>query len=130
MRHSKEPWILKEGRDSVNIVDIDRHAVIAFPFISGDPDLAELEKLDLLNAKRIIACVNALAGIENPEAFVKRALARSKQAFPSPVMVPRGPAPRRGPRVIGWFKQRLGVGGTLGHLSLDFKSRYRVAHSP
>jgi len=61
MKHTKEPWIAEktlQGRDSS--ISNSRGMTIAMAYknenIDGD---------DLANAKRIVACVNACAGITN-----------------------------------------------------------------
>lgn len=76
-KHTKEPWALESITGSfddgweANLIpltgpDSDWHCfVTAFGF--GDPDYREIAEA---NARRIVACVNALAGIENPAEYI------------------------------------------------------------
>ena len=64
MKHTKEPWIiggtvLDEYEDYVRAIEDDIGAIIATTCING-----EFHTRDA-NAKRIVACVNACAGIAN-----------------------------------------------------------------
>ena len=77
MKHTQEPWKFEKTEGSVNDgweaqlipatgPDSDWHSfVVAFGF--GDPDYREIAEA---NARRIVACVNALAGIENPDEYI------------------------------------------------------------
>jgi len=79
MEHTKEPWIFNKENNGGGI---SRHAYNGVYSEDGsssrtiaDFDIADAGKGDigLSNAKRAVACVNALAGIKDPEAFVKAA---------------------------------------------------------
>jgi hypothetical protein len=73
MKHTKEPWVAEktlQGRDS-SISDRRGNTIaIAYKNKNIDGD-------DLANAKRIVACVNACAGITGAvieEGIIKKAL--------------------------------------------------------
>ena len=68
MKHSPEPWKIEHrGTDpnDVHVVDANGTCVLETDWVPG-----ELERLDY---ERIVACVNAMQGIEDPQAFRERA---------------------------------------------------------
>ena len=87
-KHTPEPWRIARyayGEDSGAYVSagpvLNSEKVIAtlypYSFYNMDADTANV------NAERIVACVNALTGIDDPEAFVKEAKAAlQKDKFP------------------------------------------------
>jgi hypothetical protein len=61
--HSPEPWSVVENF----IASQDE-----LPVVWIHPDERLGEEQDEANAERIIACVNAMQGIEDPEAFMRQ----------------------------------------------------------
>ena len=62
-KHTKEPWVHHAG-----FVKRKKHSIDhLFGVVGSVTTLAE----DHANSKRIVACVNALAGIDDPEAFMR-----------------------------------------------------------
>lgn len=57
MKHTPEPWHVDIGDDAVYVVDSDENVAIARVTNYKLQDVAEI------NARRIVACVNALAGM-------------------------------------------------------------------
>jgi hypothetical protein len=72
--HSPEPWSVEE-REAGNAAP--RFWINHASAMAGEYVVAELNGECCLNAQadaeRIVACVNALAGIEDPEEFVREA---------------------------------------------------------
>lgn len=70
-KHTPEPWrINKHSETSVEIADGRTTATCGGYSNNTNPNV-HLE--NAANAARIVSCINALAGIENPAAFVARA---------------------------------------------------------
>ena len=62
-KHTKEPWVHHAG-----FVKRKKHSIDhLFGVVGSVTTLAE----DHANSKRIVACANALAGIDDPEAFMR-----------------------------------------------------------
>jgi hypothetical protein len=62
-KHAKEPWIAQGSY----IKDCNERFIVIEPI---DTTIEE----DVINVDRIVDCVNAMAGIEQPEQFVKNSL--------------------------------------------------------
>lgn len=60
-KHTPEPWYVDNQTAFPEIVGSDAH--VSEIWSTGD------NELDQANASRIVACVNAMAGIENPKKF-------------------------------------------------------------
>ena len=74
MKHTPEPWKVNQSRhenEPYKIVLWSSFRRIAKVYHEGK-SIYENEKTSEANAKRIVDCVNALAGIENPKEFVER----------------------------------------------------------
>jgi hypothetical protein len=83
-----EPW--RMGTSSGAIVTDDRSVRTPYPVSVETPEQADAaerrfyggicigESFPTHLAERVIACVNALAGIDDPEAFVRSAKGRAK----------------------------------------------------
>lgn len=73
MKHSPEPWEIQPAPfHNIHVVDVDGRdvAVGGYRIIrEGSGDI----EVDVADAERYVACVNALADIEDPEAFVQEA---------------------------------------------------------
>ena len=79
MNHTKEPWHI-DPKDALRVMSENNTTASC-----GGPNMIDLEELEA-NAKRIVECVNALAGIEHVERFVKYekdrfSVLRKKQFF-------------------------------------------------
>lgn len=61
MKHTKEPW----QADTVDILDSDKNEIATTAYSPDDKSLDECKA----NAERIVACVNAMDGIEDPAQF-------------------------------------------------------------
>jgi hypothetical protein len=74
--HTPEPW----SQSDTWVFAADREFIsVSF----GHKQFTDQRASAKANAERIVACVNALAGIEDPEAFVKEAKAAlQKDKFP------------------------------------------------
>ncbi len=68
-KHTPGPWIVNSGNGE--IVTTERR--IATTQVGG--------LYDVSNAERIVACVNALEGIDDPEAFIKQLLIACQSAL-------------------------------------------------
>ncbi|MBL7942473.1 MAG: hypothetical protein JNM00_06890 [Flavobacteriales bacterium] len=68
-KHTPEPWIVKAGPHE------NEHIIIAGNSQPGEKRIAEGlmrgETYGKADADRIVACVNAMAGIDNPETFMQ-----------------------------------------------------------
>jgi hypothetical protein len=61
MKHTKEPWIIdSDRRRGANLIRGDKAKMVAWTIYFDNGS-----KTELANAKRIVACVNACAGITN-----------------------------------------------------------------
>lgn len=59
MKHTKEPWIIdSDRRRGANLIRGDKAKMVAWTIYFDNGS-----KTELANAKRIVACVNACAGI-------------------------------------------------------------------
>lgn len=71
MNHSPEPWEIQPAPfHNIHVVDVDGRdvAVEGYRIIrEGSGDI----EVDVADVERYVACVNALADIEDPEAFVR-----------------------------------------------------------
>lgn len=68
MTHSKTPWIIRHDGSLVRIQsDLERNRRYTIASILNPSEL------DKANFERIIRCVNALDGIEDPEQFISDA---------------------------------------------------------
>lgn len=67
--HTPEPWSIRPSGNAneITILDATGHWLMHF-LHNGEPH-AETQKA---NARRIVACVNELAGVENPTGYVHR----------------------------------------------------------
>ena len=65
--HSPEPWTAVSGTEHT------RYSIILYCHTGSCPEQAVAKDVSKADASRIIACVNALAGIEDPEKWVDRA---------------------------------------------------------
>ena len=78
--HTKEPWKLQEGFCNVYALSNGESGLTTHIAKANDAQvsggLIEAEA----NARRIVDCVNALAGIENPAAFVEAARGMADKA--------------------------------------------------
>lgn len=62
-KHTKEPWRISDDPDYPEAVILTDETIIADANIFG---ANSSKKKNMANAKRIVECVNACAGIENP----------------------------------------------------------------
>lgn len=71
-KHTPEPWKIAYEKGSIYIEDVETmlNQVVVFKY-------GQMEGKDEANAARIVECVNALAGIENPKEWVDKI----KQSF-------------------------------------------------
>jgi hypothetical protein len=77
--HYPEPWNFIHNSHYYEIQSEDRNVISVFGNEHHSAGIGACEA----TAARIVACVNALAGIEDPEAFVKEAKAAlQKDKFP------------------------------------------------
>lgn len=72
--HTAEPWHFEKDNFSNFIMDSELN-IICQLFNKYETDFPNFKP----NAKRIVACVNALEGIKDPEAFVKDAINSFKE---------------------------------------------------
>ena len=78
MKHTPTPWRFDhlkmkiKGTDDVNYMTIIAN-------ISPNMDYSRGMNTQRANAERIVACVNAMEGIENPEEFMKLQAAEIKR---------------------------------------------------
>lgn len=80
-KHTPEPWAASYNGLYMEI----EHEGFYFIAVFGNDHspLTRGSNIQKANADRIVACVNALAGIEDPEAFVQQAKAAiNKDKFP------------------------------------------------
>ena len=82
LNHTKEPWFINERAfiDYETEIETDSHVIAQVKHYSTDKHkFTRGKKVDVYlteghsNAARIVQCVNALAGIEDVEAFVNEA---------------------------------------------------------
>lgn len=66
-KHTPEPWLIGKTTEKGMPIETETDLIGFF-----DP-WSNLNNVDLANAARIVSCVNALAGIPNPQAFVEAA---------------------------------------------------------
>jgi hypothetical protein len=78
MKHTKEPWRIDAGPRHYYIKGDDGQnvALMAHPDTDNGYPVATAD----LNATRIVACVNALAGVAEPEKAIKEAREALKAA--------------------------------------------------
>jgi hypothetical protein len=81
-KHTPEPWLIGMSK---NHEDKEHNGMFIFSdknnpqpdgwwlMVCKVSDMENLNELDMANAKRIIDCVNAMAGKPNPEMWVKQA---------------------------------------------------------
>ena len=67
-KHTPEPWELNPTTENRSITS--KNGVIVFCYDVSIPDSAQ--HIPKANATRIVECVNALAGIENPAEWVEK----------------------------------------------------------
>lgn len=60
-KHSKEPWKIGQDLGMIDIIDSEGDIILILPNYTKDYD----------KAQRIVQCVNAMAGIEDPEGFLR-----------------------------------------------------------
>ena len=74
-QHTPEPWETNQNPVSISLYDGDRFEVFT---VERNKDRKYGEVLGLFycaaNAERIVACVNACAGIEDPEKTIPEAM--------------------------------------------------------
>jgi hypothetical protein len=72
MKHSPEPWVIDDPNDTlVAILDADGTYLYIAEFGWDSNEYHTDPDTDILNAARTVACVNALAGVEDPDGFMK-----------------------------------------------------------
>lgn len=91
MEHTHEPWVMgmtnEHGTFNPSIVyDTKGGAICSFYRMTINRELDLLDKYDaegLANVQRTISCVNALAGVKDPAAYVEAAeeLTRQRDAL-------------------------------------------------
>ena len=69
MRHTKEPWFVQEGYNTIYALSRGDSGVTTAIASVLELDVPGGSREATANARRIVACVNALAGIENPAAL-------------------------------------------------------------
>ena len=75
MKHSPEPWVTSQpGADVFAKIAGTNKTPLVADCQPGIPGTVGVTLEHIANAQRIVACVNAMAGIEDPEAFVKHAV--------------------------------------------------------
>lgn len=65
MTHSPEPWTVEDYNSGCGFVRDANNQDIHYGYYD--------QEMPPANAERIVACVNALQGIENPQEFVEEA---------------------------------------------------------
>ncbi len=75
-KHTTGPWRVTSAPEGRWIEVVGQHPTKA----GWEEDVAQAD--GIANAARIVACVNALEGIEDPEAFVKAAAAMAAALRP------------------------------------------------
>lgn len=68
-KHTKEPWKISDDSDYPEATIMTDQKLIADANIFG---AGSSKKTNMTNAKRIVECVNACAGIENPQDLRKQ----------------------------------------------------------
>lgn len=68
--HSPEPWTVKCSANGNAVVASNGGIVLEHQFGTHQPGDAELETMQA-NVERIVACVNAMQGINDPEEFIR-----------------------------------------------------------
>lgn len=69
-QHSAEPWGVNLDADSLGTHTNIVHK--AYPWINIARIIPRAEEITIANAHRIVACVNAMAGVDDPEAEIAR----------------------------------------------------------
>lgn len=76
--HTEEPWDMVEGEGEINRYIVSGTVLIADCFAASAEDL-ELPENYEANSKRIISCVNACVGMENPALQISRLIVGFRQ---------------------------------------------------
>lgn len=74
-KHTPEPWVQWEGTDSIYAGEIIKNtpSVLTGNYVRvADCDMFDNTwEVNAANTKRIVACVNAFAGVSDPEMFMR-----------------------------------------------------------
>lgn len=66
-KHTQEPWVASSGDKYIDIVERDKFNSLIAQVRMGGP--SGYDQKAIHNARRIVSCVNAMGGIEDPAAF-------------------------------------------------------------